>query len=154
MMTRIALFINIVMAGLIAGTLFGIWLGYNPAGFSYSAYVEYQQNAIRSLNTIMPLLGLVTIIITFISARFLRKESNVLLFLLSAALLLIISGLITRFGNQPINAIVMTWNKAVAPTDWKELRDKWWTLHIFRMVASTAAFCLTVMVACKRFERR
>ena len=130
------------MAGLIAGTIFGIWIGYNPKSLSAPAYVESQQMAIRSLNTLMPLLGLITIILTITSALLQKENQTVLITLLIAAVLLIAAGLVTRFGNQPINKIVMTWDKTSVPGNWTGLRDKWWSFHIIRSVATILAFCL------------
>jgi len=130
------------MAGLLAGTIFGIWIGYNPKNLSAPAYVELQQMAIRSLNTLMPLLGLITIILTITSALLQKENQTVLITLLIAAVLLIAAGLVTRFGNQPINKIVMTWDKTSVPGNWTGLRDKWWSFHIIRAVVSILAFCL------------
>ena len=132
------------MAGLIAGTIFGIWIGYNPKNLSAPAYVELQQMAIRSLNTLMPLLGLITIILTITSALLQKENQTVLITLLIAAVLLIAAGLVTRFGNQPINKIVMTWDKTSVPGNWTGLRDKWWSFHIVRSVATILAFCLII----------
>lgn len=144
MATLIIRFLSIIMAGLIAGTVLGIWVGYNPRNLSVATFVEQQQSVIKALNTLMPLLGLVTILLTLTSA-FLQKDSKtVFVTLIIAAILLIISGLVTRFGNQPINSIVMTWNKTDVPGNWTELRDKWWSLHKIRAVASFVAFCLIV----------
>lgn len=150
MITLIIRFINIVMAGLIAGTLFGIWLGYNPKTFSVSTYLEQQQGAIKALNTIMPLLGLITTILTLISAFLQKDNKTVFITLIIAAILLVISGLVTKFGNQPINKIVMTWNKVEIPGNWTELRDKWWSLHIIRAVMAFVAFCLIVWTALRK----
>ena len=143
-------FLNILMAGLVAGTIFGIWIGFNPQNLSASTYIEHQQSVIKSLNNIMPILGLITIILTVISA-FMQKDNKIIfIVLLVAAVLLIISGLVTRFGNQPINAIVMTWDKVDVPSNWTELRDKWWSLHIIRAVTSIAAFCLIVWTSMRK----
>lgn len=57
MTMSIVRFLNIFMAALVAGTIFGIWIGYNPMSLSATAYLEQQQNAIRSLNVLMPVLG-------------------------------------------------------------------------------------------------
>ena len=92
----------------------------------------------------MPLLGLITIILTVISAMLQKENHTVLVILLIAAVLLIISGLVTRFGNQPINSIVMTWNKANVPVNWADLRNKWWSFHIMRTITAFLAFCLIV----------
>ena len=137
-------FVNVVMAGLIAGILLGVWLGFNPMTYSFLTYLEHQQGAIKALNVLMPAAGLVTIILTLVSA-FLQKNNKVVFAtLIAAAILLVASGLVTRFGNQPINKIVMTWHSTDAPSNWTELRDKWWTLHQIRAVSALIAFFLIV----------
>ncbi len=135
-------FLNLMLAGLVAGIVLGIWLGYNPEDFSAQTYVEQQQHVISALNTLMPVLGLVAIVLTLVSAFLRQHPRRNFWLLLIAAGLLIISGLVTRLGNQPINAIVMTWDRSAIPGDWAGLRDKWWTLHSVRTVTSLLAFCL------------
>lgn len=137
-------FLNILFAGLIAGTLIGIWVGYNPQYLSSQTYIEQQQSVIKALNTLMPLLGLFTIVLTITSAFMQKDNSPIFIILLIAAASLIISGLVTRFGNQPINSIVMTWNKTDIPTNWIELRDKWWSFHIVRTVTALVSFGLII----------
>jgi hypothetical protein len=56
-------FILLLLLSLLIGTMFGIWLGFNPASLSAAAYVEQQQNAIRSLNTLLPVMGAVCILL-------------------------------------------------------------------------------------------
>lgn len=143
-------FLNILMAGLIAGTLFGIWIGYNPQNLSVQTYVEQQQSVIKALNTLMPLLGLTAIILTLVSAFMQRGNQNVFIILLIAAVLLIISGLVTRFGNQPINSIVMSWDKVDVPNNWHELRNKWWSWHVIRAMTAIFAFCLIVWTSMRK----
>ena len=150
MKTIIIRFITIVMAGLIAGTLIGIWLGFNPKNYSVSTYLEHQQGAIKALNTLMPLLGLITIILTLVSAFLQKSNKAVFITLIVAAILMVISGLVTRFGNQPINKIVMTWNNADVPTNWIELRDKWWSLHKIRSLTTFIAFFLIVWTSIRK----
>jgi uncharacterized membrane protein len=137
-------FFNIMMSGLIAGTLFGIWIGYNPQSLSDQTYIEQQQSVIKALNTLMPLLGLITILLTVFSAYLQKRNQPVFITLLVAAVLLIVSGLVTRFGNQPINAIVMTWKSTDIPTNWIELRNRWWSFHKIRSVTALMAFCLII----------
>ena len=142
-------FFNILTTGLVTGTMFGIWIGYNPRNLSVQTYVEQQQSVIKAINTFMPLFGLITIILTLISAMLQKDNHTVLVILLLAVVLLIICGLVTRFGNQPINSIVMTWNKANVPVNWADLRNKWWSFHIMRTITAFLAFCLIVW-ACMR----
>jgi uncharacterized membrane protein len=65
--------------------------------------------------------------------------------LVAAALLLILAALVTRFSNQPINAVVMTWNAQAPAANWAQLRDEWWQWHIVRSVAGIAGLALTVL---------
>jgi len=150
MTTDIIRFLNTVMAGLLAGILLGICLGYNPRNLSAGAYIEQQQNAISALNTLMPLVGLCTIILTLISSYLQKSNNLVFVTLLIAAILLIISGLITRFGNQPLNTIVMTFKKENVPSSWTELRDKWWSFHIMRTITALIAFILIAWMAIRK----
>ena len=144
MTTHIIRFLTLLMAGLVAGTLFGIWIGQNPKNLSVNTYVEYQQGAIKALNTLMPFLGLISVILTVIAAILQKQNQFVFVILIIASGLLIISGLITKFGNQPINSIVMTWSKTSIPTNWSELRDKWWILHKLRTLTTFISFCLII----------
>ncbi len=143
-MTAFIRFLSIIMTGLMAGALFVIWIGYDPHSFSAQAYLEQQQNAIRSLNTFMPVIGLIAIILSVASAFMQKNNKRVFITLLLAAALLSVAGLVTRLGNQPINSIVMTWTPGNMPPGWVELRDKWSSLHLVRTVASFFAFCLVV----------
>lgn len=150
MTTTIIRFCNIVLAALVAGTIFGIWIGYNPNGFTYTTYVEQQQHAILALNTLMPLLGLITILLTISSAFLRRKEKQAFSLLLVASVFLILGGLVTKFGNQPINSIVMTWDNSSPPNDWMNLRDKWWFYHELRTFFTFIGLCIIVWTSMKK----
>ena len=140
-------FIGLLLTGLLVGTMCGIWLGFNPAALSAGAYVEMQQNAIRALNVPLPALGLACIVLTVILAVLVRHDRRGRHLLWAAALCLVAAGLITRFGNQPINAVVMTWSPQAPAGNWLELRDTWWRWHTVRTVAGLAAFVLALLSA-------
>lgn len=133
---------NIIFAALIAGGMFVIWVGYDPASLSPATYVEQQQNAIRALNVVMPVLGAIAIALTLVSAFLQRKDKTVFVLLVVASVFLIISGLVTLFGNQPINALVMTWDVARPPANWTELREQWWGFHRLRTICGLIALTL------------
>ena len=133
---------NMIFAALIAGGMFVIWAGYDPATLSPSTYVEQQQNAIRALNVVMPVLGAIAIALTLVSAFLQRKDRTVFVLLVVAAAFLIISAVVTRFGNQPINALVMSWDIARPPANWTELRDQWWGFHRLRTLCGLIALAL------------
>jgi membrane protein YqaA with SNARE-associated domain len=72
MTIRLLRFANVLLAGLVVGSVFGIWLGYNPASLSASAYIEQQQHAIEALNVTMPVLGAICIVLTLVHALLVR----------------------------------------------------------------------------------
>lgn len=135
-------FMNVLLSGLLAGALVMVWVGFNPHRFSISTYLQFQQGAIRSLNTLMPILGLATIVVTFISAFQQKDHKSQFIVLIASAIFLILSGIITKFGNQPINAVVMTWKESLIPDNWMNLRDQWMFFHQIRTIMSLFAFCL------------
>lgn len=140
-------FASLFLTALLVGTMFGIWLGFNPAALSASAYVEMQQNTIRALNVPLPALGLTCILLTSALAVLTRNNKPARSLLLAAVLLLIAAGLITRFANQPINAVVMTWSSAAPAANWAELRDAWWQWHSIRTAAAMLALALALLAA-------
>ena len=152
-MKPLVTFVTVLLAGLLVGTMFGIWLGYDPATLSGPAYVEVQQSAIRALNLTLPALGAICIALCLVCAAMARNARAQALTFIAAAGLLVAAGLITRFLNQPINAIVMTWDPQSPPAEWTLLRDQWWRWHMVRTSMALVGFALLI-VAAQRKERR
>ena len=48
-------FVNLLLAALSVGAMFGVWLVFNPKGLDGAGYVALQQQGIRTLNVVMPL---------------------------------------------------------------------------------------------------
>jgi len=142
MTTSIIRFLNIIIAALLAGTSFGIWMGFNPLNLSPSLYIEQQQNMIRALNVLMITLVFSATIITIISAILQRGNKQAFIPLLFASLFFISCIIISRFGNQPINNEIMTWTSGTVPGNLSELRNQWWTFHIIRTISELIALCL------------
>jgi uncharacterized membrane protein len=147
MAATIIRFVLLVLLALLVGTMFGILVGYNPHALSASAYVEQQQNAIRSLNTLLPAMGAVCILLTAALAFMSKADPRSRFLLIAAASLMIVAALVTRFGNQPINAVVITWSAQSPAANWAQLRDEWWHWHIVRSLAGVTALVLTVLAA-------
>lgn len=142
---RLVRLVLLVVLGLLVGSMFGIWAGYDPAGLSASAFVEQHQNAVHGLNTLLPLMGATCIALTLVLALRSGKDQRTRYLLIVAALLMLVAALVTRFGNQPINAIVMTWSAQAPAANWTDLRDQWWQWHVVRTVAAVTAFVLVII---------
>ena len=145
MTANVLRFVLVLLSALLVGTMFGIWVGYDPSALSASAYVEQQQNAIRSLNTLLPVIGAACIVLTVWLAILSKDDARGRYLLVAAGVCLITAALVTRFGNQPINAIVMTWNPRSPPADWAALRDTWWRWHMVRASAGMVALGLILL---------
>lgn len=146
-------FAAILLAALVIGTVFGIWFGFNPTPLSATAYVEVQQEMIRALNVKMPIMGGTTILLILGSAFLARPNRRAFFILLGAAACFMVVGTVTRFLNQPINAIVITWSPQSPPSIWTALRDDWWKWHTIRVVVGLTGFCLLVLgVQLQKYE--
>ena len=145
MTATIIRFIDLLLVALLAGTTFGIWLGFDSAGLSATTYVELQQHAIRALNTLLPATGALCIALTLILAVAARRSPRARYLLIAAAACMVAAGVVTRFGNQPITAQVMTWVANAPPANWTEFRDWWWQWHTVRTVAQVAALALLIL---------
>lgn len=141
----------LMLMGLVAGATFGVWAGYNPAGYPAESFVLVHQGAVRGLNTLLPAMGLGAMLLVLALGWRARGNRAALGFYAVALLLMVAAGLITRFGNQPINELVMGWNPSAPPEDWATLRDRWWLLHSLRTLISISALALlTQAVLCDR----
>jgi len=138
-------FIDLLLVALLAGTTFGIWLGFDPAGLSAAAYVEQQQHAIRALNSLLPAAGALCIVLTLVLAMAAKRSPRTRYLLLASTAGMVVAAVVTRFGNQPINAQVITWAVQAPPANWAELRDWWWQWHTVRTVAMVAALAMLIL---------
>jgi uncharacterized membrane protein len=143
-------FADLLLSALLAGAMFGAWLILRPAGLDAVTYVVQQQNGIRALNSVMPALGGLTLLMTLAAALLARADRARLSLLIAAAVCLLAAGLITRFLNQPINAVVMTWAASAPPAEWTQLRDEWWRWHLVRLGFALIALSLTITAALQR----
>ena len=151
MVLRLVKFFDIIFAALLAGTSFGIWLGFNPINYSASTYIEQQQNLLRSLNTPLITLVIITTLVTLIAAFLQMKNKPVFVALLLAAAFFLSCIIITRVGNVPIQTQMLNWTKEALPGNWPVLRDKWWSFHIMRTIAEMMAL---VLIAWTMIQKR
>jgi uncharacterized membrane protein len=145
MTANVIRFVLLLLLALLVGAMFGILTGYNPAPLSAAAYVEQHQNAVRGLNVLLPVMGAICILLTLTLAVMAKGDARARYLLAASAVCLIAAALITRFGNQPINALVMTWSPQSPPANWAELRETWWHWHVIRTFAGIAGLALTLL---------
>ena len=142
MIVSIIRFSNIILVALLAGTSFGIWMGFNPMNYSAATYIEQQQHLVLSLNTLMVSLIIIATLVTIASAILQRQNKTVFIALLFASLFLASCIFISRLGNLPIQTEMLKWNVDSMPNNWAMLRDNWWTFHIMRTIVELIALVL------------
>ena len=143
-------FANLLLASLVTGAMFGVWLVFNPKGLDAPTYVSLQQQAIRGMNTAMPVLGLATILATLAVAFLAQPSRPQLILLILAAAAFLAAGVITRFLNQPINAVMIRWTPASPPPEWSALRDVWWRWHVARLSFGAGGLSLLILAELSR----
>lgn len=142
-------FTNLLLAALLVGAMFAVWLVFNPIGLDARTYVALQQQGVRTLHPALPILGVTTILVTIAAAVIGRADSMRFWLLIATVACFAASGLITRFLNMPINAIVMTWSSDSLPSNWMGLRNAWWRWHCLRLVTGLAGFSLLLAATLK-----
>lgn len=135
-------FLAALLFAMVAGSVFGIWRGYDPTTFSATAFLEMHQGAVRGLNLLLPALALASIIFTLTLTWLARGKGSVFWLYLAALLLMVGAGVVTRFFNQPINAQVVSWTADSLPANWADLRSTWWNWHLLRTGFSVVGIAL------------
>jgi uncharacterized membrane protein len=136
--------VDILVISLVAGSIFGIWRGYNPSTYSAETFVEVHQGAVRGLNVLLPVMGLTAIVLTLLLMFLSRSKARPFRLYFAALLAMVAAGLVTRLFNQPINAEVMGWTADAIPDNWTEFRDAWWRWHIVRLICAVAAAAILI----------
>jgi uncharacterized membrane protein len=135
----------LLLLGLVAGSMFGIWRGYDVASYTPQTFVEVHQGAVRGLNLLLPAMAAVALVLILLLAALSRNRPGVLGLYLAAALAIVVGGVVTRFSNQPINEQVMAWTATDMPNNWTMLRDSWWSWHLVRLAATLTAELLLIL---------
>jgi uncharacterized membrane protein len=137
-------FLAALLFSMVAGSVFGIWRGYDPTTYAAATFLEMHQGAVRGLNALLPGLAIVSILLTLILAWLARRKGLSFWFYLAALALMIGGGVVTRLFNQPINTQVMNWTLDSLPANWAELREIWWKWHIVRTGFSVLGMALLI----------
>ena len=141
--------IAILCSGLMAGLLFGDWLGtsFARARMSDSSFIELQQivhvNYLRTLPALSSAAVLAPIVWLFLwRARRGHLEFGLLL---AAIIALVVGQAITFLINVPINDQLESWIAASPPSNARQIWSRWETAHIVRTIFWVGGFLLEVV---------
>jgi uncharacterized membrane protein len=138
--------VAVVSAGMMAGLLFGDWLGpaFARSAMSVSSIVEFQQIIHTNYLLTLPALSTIALlapIVWLVSLRASRGSSEFKL-LLAAIVAIAIGYTITMVFNVPVNNQLETWNTAAPPANAREIWSRWETAHVVRTVFWVLGFIL------------
>lgn len=137
-------FADVLLAALLVGAMFGVWLMLNPARRAAGLYITLHQQGIRTLNTALPAFGAASIILSIAAAVLARGEGSRYPLLVATTVCFVATGLITRFCNQQINASVRTWKSDAPPLNWSEVSARWLRWHVIRLLVAGGGLSLLV----------
>lgn len=136
----------VLLLGLYAGGVFFTVLAPSLTRLPGPAYLPYWQALNTDYGRAMPML-LLTTLVALVLTCLLSFQQGLLIFSLSIAALLLTVGTIVLTVTQvePLNQRANSWTAEHLPTDWSDVRARWWTLHTMRTMLAVVAFGLLLI---------
>jgi uncharacterized membrane protein len=139
MMCRTVRFVNLVLAGMLAGNEFGTWAAVHPSleKLRPPERIRAEQEVTRRFAAIMPAWMGSTVFSCVLALLFSRGLTGSRSTLLGTACFV---GMLasTRIGNVPINNRVLEIDPEKEQEEFAELRERWDRLHTLRVVLNVA----------------
>lgn len=134
----------VIMVGLIAGLMLGTGIEqHSLRALSASAWVTEHQVMDSWFRVIMPpywnATALVLVIAAFLSRGQARWQFGF------AALLLIVSLVVTVRVEVPMNRSIAMWDANLPPANWAQVRDHWLAFHRLRTASGILAFLVATL---------
>ena len=144
-------------SGLMAGLLFGDWLGpsFARSAMGTTSFIEFQQ--IVHINYLLVLPALSTIaagapVLWLVALRWERGGAEFRI-VLCAVVAIVIGYTITLLFNVPVNEQLESWTLAAPPADAREIWRQWEIAHAVRTVFWVAGFFLEIIALAARTPR-
>lgn len=144
----------LLVAGLLTGAIFEVWLGEHSFRGDGSFYTELKQLQIRALQGPLPALGAATLAFGLAHVFLARGNRLAAGSTLAGVLCFAVCFAITVKGHFPINAQVVEWSAAAPPDGWSELAAEWRRLHDLRTLFAFLGYGLLLLGAAIPVERR
>jgi uncharacterized membrane protein len=154
---KIAQFVTLALTMLVAGAMWGTWLGLARSIDSFTAqtYLDIGRVLIANLAPVMPVLMLSAVASAVSVVVLLHRERASGRLLTTAGLvLLLVVVLITVVVEVPINNQTRLWTPTTLPANWMDLRDRWALFHLIRTFVSLAAVSLFLAAVIFSTHRR
>jgi uncharacterized membrane protein len=132
-------FLAVVLVGMMAGLMFGTGMDqYTHRLLSSSAWVNEHQVMDALFSRVLPPLWNVTMLSLAVAALLSHGSARWLFAL--AAMIFLVSLVVTVTVEVPMNRAIAQWNAQAAPDDWASIRDRWLSFHLVRTIGGFIAF--------------
>jgi len=149
--------VAVLSSGLMAGLLFGDWLGpsFARSAMGTTGFIEFQQIVHINYLLVLPALSTIAAGASVLWLVALRRERGTLEFgmILCATVAIVIGYTITLVVNVPVNEQLESWTLAGPPADAREIWRRWEIAHVVRTVFWVAGFFLEIVALAVREPR-
>ncbi len=157
MALKIARFVNLLLAGLLAGNEFGTWAAVHPAlgRLSVAERLRAEQEVTRRYARIMPFwMSSVIASCLPVLALIRDRRSADFLFAVTGTACFVAMLISTLLGNVPINNRVLEMSPETDSEEFSRLRERWDRLHAFRVLLNVAGLAFLCLGALGERSRR
>jgi uncharacterized membrane protein len=153
-MVKVARFVNLVLAGLLAGNEFGSWVALHPSleKLSTPERIRAEQEVTRRYSAIMPV-WMLSVIVSCLSVVALSRKGPGFLPTLAGTVCFVGMLASTLVGNVPINNRVLEISPETDQEEFVELRERWDRLHTLRVVLNVAGLAFLCLGALRGDDR-
>jgi uncharacterized membrane protein len=145
-MDRMANVLALLSTGLLAGAFAYGFFTVVPAFYEVplEVHLTYRDALMRHNGIYMQIAMAVSILAPLWWAFAMDGPRNPRGLAVSASLLAVISFVVTRFGNVPINRMIKTWSAAAPPDDYERLLSRWLILNDLRTATAIIGFACVI----------
>jgi uncharacterized membrane protein len=139
--------ISIMLSALVVSMFCGPWAALTRSmnTFEPEVYLAIGHRLVKNVAPVMTVLMPVALL-SILPVLFISYHARPRTFYLASTgfALFLIALIVTLLVEAPISRRVKVWTMGTLPDNWQQLRDRWGTFHIVRVVASVAGLGLLV----------
>ncbi len=152
MILKVARFVNLILAALLAGNEFGTWAAVHPAlgRLSTAERIRSEQEVTRRFAAIMPF-WMSSVILSCLPVLALARDRRPVFAGTACFVAMLLS---TLFGNVPINNRVLEMSPETDAEEFSRLRERWDRLHALRVLLNVAGLSLLQLGALREEKHR
>lgn len=106
------------------------------------SYTEVRHLIDVNMNKLFRVVTYITLVASLALVVVNIKQPTSLMFITAsiAFVALVIDAVLAVKGNIPINAVIMSWSPDNVPSNWREVREQWFSVFQYRQAANITGF--------------